>query len=103
MPSREEEAMVRVNFQLYDADNPRLAVELRRFNKGKRRTARLSMLATYGIVYEQLLLSRNTRLADEAAHLQANVESTFPSTRTQPSADSETVVLTNEQLVDVLS
>ena len=32
-----------------------------------------------------------------------HVESTFPSTRTQPSADSETVVLTNEQLVDVLS
>lgn len=54
---RPERPSVRVNFEIFDADNLPLAAELRRFNKGSKRTTRLATLATYGLFYEKHIAS----------------------------------------------
>jgi hypothetical protein len=54
---------VRVNFQIFDADNLPLAAELRRFNKGSKRATRLATLATYGLFYEKHIASSGFALA----------------------------------------
>jgi len=53
----EQRPNVRVNFQIFDADNLPLAAELRRFNKGSKRAMRLATLATYGLLYEKHIAS----------------------------------------------
>src|ERR1700676_2395833 len=54
---------VRVNFQIFDADNLPLATDLRRFNKGSKRATRLATLATYGLFYEKHIASSGFALA----------------------------------------
>jgi hypothetical protein len=99
MPSRTERPSIRVNFEIFDADNLPLAAELRRFNKGSKRTTRLATLATYGMFYEQHIASNRFALAAaNRAGAKAGEIGEDP-----PTMDSDNPRLSNEDVAELFS